>query len=125
MLHKAKGAEKFSYENFWDQFGKIGFGMSTSLILGCLWVLASTVTALLPMRRQMVPGVALLAAAPVLLWFIASEHGVWVFGLTLLAVLSLFRNPLIYFARRAMGLPVSLPAEFQSAEKSASPEVEK
>ena len=37
----------------------------------------------------------------------------WVFGLTLLAALSLFRNPLIYFARRAMGLPVSLPADMQ------------
>lgn len=91
--------------------------MSTSLILGCFWVLASTVTAMLPMRRQMIPGVALLLAAPVLLWFIASEHGLLVFGLTLLAALSLFRNPLIYFARRAMGLPVSLPAEMQSEPK--------
>ena len=87
--------------------------MSTSLILGCFWVLASTVTAMLPMRRQMVPGVALLLAAPVLLWFIAHQHGIWVFGLTLLAALSLFRNPLIYFARRAMGLPVNLPADMQ------------
>ena len=93
--------------------------MSTSLILGCLWVIASTITAMLPMRRQMVPGVALLLAAPVLLGFIASEHGVWVFGLTLLAALSLFRNPLIYFARRAMGKPVSLPAELQQKGKSA------
>jgi Protein of unknown function (DUF2484) len=87
--------------------------MSTSLILGCLWVVASTITAMLPMRRQMIPGVALLLAAPVLLWFIATEHGLLVFGLTLLAALSMFRNPLIYFARRAMGLPVSLPAEMQ------------
>ena len=91
--------------------------MSTSLILGCFWVLASTVTAMLPMRRQMVPGVALLLAAPVLLWFIADEHGFWVFVLTLLAVLSLFRNPLIYFARRAMGLPVSLPKDLQPKAK--------
>ena len=87
--------------------------MSTSLTLGCVWVLASAATAMLPMRRQMVPGVALLSAAPVLLWFIAAEHGVLVFGLTLLAALSLFRNPLIYLARRAMGLPVSLPSEMQ------------
>ena len=94
--------------------------MSTSLIMGCLWVLASTATAMLPMRRQMVPGVALLLAAPVLLWFIASEHGLLVFGLTSLAALSLFRNPLIYFARRAMGLPVSLPAEMQPDTKSTA-----
>lgn len=91
--------------------------MSTSLILGCLWVLASTATAMLPMRRQMVPGMALLIAAPVLLWFIAAEHGFLVFGLTLLAALSLFRNPVIYFARRAMGLPVSLPVELQPQAK--------
>ncbi len=87
--------------------------MSTSLVLGCFWVIASTVTAMLPMRLQMVPGLALLLAAPVLLWFIAHQHGFWVFALTLLAALSLFRNPLIYFARRAMGQPVSLPAELQ------------
>jgi hypothetical protein len=68
---------------------------------------------MLPMRRQMIPGVALLIAAPVLLWFIAAEHGFIVFGLTLLAALSLFRNPIIYFARRALGLPVSLPVEMQ------------
>lgn len=99
--------------------------MSTSLILGFLWVLASTATALLPMRRQMVPGVALLAAAPVLLWFIAREHGIFVFALTLLAALSLFRNPLIYFARRAMGLPVSLPKELQSDADAAGAEQDK
>ena len=87
--------------------------MSTSLILGCLWVIASTITAMLPMRRQMVPGIALLLAAPVLLWFIAYEHGLLVFALTLLAAVSLFRNPLIYFARRAMGMPVTLPKDLQ------------
>ena len=98
--------------------------MSTSLTLACFWVLASTVTAMLPMRRQMVPGLALLLAAPVLLWFIADQHGFWIFALTLLAVLSMFRNPLIYFARRAMGLPVSLPADLQPNDTPA-PEVTK
>lgn len=96
----------------------LGLNMSTSLILGCFWVLASAVTAMLPMRRQMIPGVALLAAAPVLLWFIAKDYGVWMFLITLLAAVSMFRNPLIYFVRRALGLPVSLPAEMQS--KAAS-----
>ncbi len=96
--------------------------MSTSLILGCFWVLASAVTAMLPMRRQMVPGISLLLAAPVLLWFIAQDYGIWVFALTLLAAVSMFRNPLIYFARRAMGLPVSLPAEMVQDRKSADDE---
>ncbi len=95
--------------------------MSISLILGFLWVLASTVTAMLPMRLQMVPGLALLLAAPILLWFIAQDYGIWVFLITLLAALSMFRNPLIYFARRAMGLPVSLPSEMQ---KRAEPQPE-
>jgi Protein of unknown function (DUF2484) len=95
--------------------------MSTSLILGFFWVLASTVTAMLPMRLQMVPGLALLLAAPVLLWFIAQDYGIWVFLITLLAALSMFRNPLIYFARRAMGLPVRLPLEMQ---KRAEPQAE-
>ena len=36
--------------------------MSAALILGCLWVLAAAVTAMLPMRRQYVPGVTLLIA---------------------------------------------------------------
>ena len=93
--------------------------MSTSLTLACFWVLASTVTAMLPMRRQMLPGLALLLAAPALLWFIADQHGFWIFALTLMAVLSMFRNPLIYFARRAMGLPVSLPADLQPNDRPA------
>lgn len=88
-----------------------GSDMATSLILGCLWVVASAITAFLPMRRQMVPGVALLLAAPVLMGFIAKDYGVWVLVPTLLAFASMFRNPLIYFARRAMGLPVNLPVE--------------
>ncbi len=87
--------------------------MTVSLILGCLWVLVATVTALLPMRRQYVPGIALLISAPVLLGFIARDYGIWVFLLTLAAALSMFRNPLIYFARRAMGKPVSLPEDIR------------
>lgn len=96
--------------------------MNTSLILGFLWVIASAITAFLPMRRQMVPGLGLLLAAPVLLWFIAQDFGVWVFLITLLAALSMFRNPLIYFARRALGLPVSLPKDLQPEAKSVAEE---
>ena len=96
--------------------------MTTSLTLGCFGVLAATITAMLPMRRQMWPGMALLLAAPALLWFIAHQHGFWIFALTLLAVLSMFRNPLIYFARRAMGLPVSIPAELQKKSPEVLPE---
>ncbi len=87
--------------------------MSTPLILGCVWVLVAAGTAMLPMRRQMVPGLALLIAAPVLLVWIGWLHGwVWLaFGL--FAFVSMFRNPLLYFARRALGRPAPLPKELE------------
>ena len=76
--------------------------MSVPLILGCIWVLAAAATAMLPMRRQMVPGLALLAATPVLLIWIGISHG-WLWAaLGLLAFLSMFRRPLSYLARKAM-----------------------
>lgn len=76
--------------------------MSSVLIAGCFWVIAASLTALLPMRRQMVPGLALLAATPVLLIWIGISHG-WLWAaLGLLAFLSMFRRPLSYFARKAM-----------------------
>lgn len=75
--------------------------MTGALIAGCLWALAATVTAMLPYRMQFPPGIALLTAAPVLLVWIGLAHGVWIAAVCLLAVLSLFRNPLIYFAKKA------------------------
>lgn len=68
--------------------------MTLSLFLGCLWVLLGAGTALLPMRRQMAPGLLLLASAPVLIVWIGAQVG-WVVGaLALLAFLSMFRRPL-------------------------------
>jgi Protein of unknown function (DUF2484) len=87
--------------------------MSTPLILGCFWVLASAVTAMLPMRRQMVPGIALLIAAPVLLVWIGWEHGWLWLALGLFAFVSMFRNPLLYFLRRALGRPAPVPKELE------------
>ncbi|MGL4319868.1 MAG: DUF2484 family protein [Paracoccaceae bacterium] len=87
--------------------------MTVPLIIGCLWVLAAAATALMPMKRQMVPGVALLIAAPLLLIWIGFVHGwVWV-ALGTFAFVSMFRNPLIYFAKCAMGKPVQLPPELR------------
>lgn len=77
--------------------------MSLILVLACLWVLAATLVAFLPMRLQYVPGSALLLAAPVLLVFIALEHGVGLTLFGLFAVLSLFRRPLLYYWRKAFG----------------------
>jgi hypothetical protein len=87
--------------------------MSLPLILGALWVIAASLTAMLPMRSQMLPGTTLLIAAPVLLIWIGTAHGwLWVvFGT--FAFLSMFRRPLLHLTRRAMGLPSEIPAELR------------
>ncbi len=85
--------------------------MSASLTLACLWALLATGVALLPMRRQMVPGLALLIAAPALLVWIGWQHGVWWMLGGLAAFVSMFRNPLIYLARKALGRPAPDPRE--------------
>ena len=87
--------------------------MSAPLILGALWVLASAITAMLPMRLQFPPGIMLLIAAPALLVWIGWEHGWLWLVVGLFAFASMFRNPLIYFARRALGRPAPLPKELQ------------
>lgn len=87
--------------------------MSPALIAGCLWVIASAITAMLPMRRQMVPGIALLLAAPVLIGWIGATHGWWWAAFGVFAFLSMFRNPLRYFIKRALGRPVDLPPELR------------
>lgn len=66
-------------------------------------MLAATATALLLMRAQMVPGLALLLAVPLVLIWIALTHG-WgwaVFGL--FALVSMFRRPLRHLAVTAFG----------------------
>lgn len=83
--------------------------MSLSVIVACLWVFAATVTALLPMRRQYVPGLSLLVAAPLILIWLGAEHGWWLAALGLAGFVSMFRNPLIYFWRRARGERPEIP----------------
>lgn len=79
--------------------------MSLALTLASVWVLASAITAMLPYRMQFPPGIALLILAVPLLIFIGLSHGfIWV-GLFVLAVASMFRNPLIFFAKRLTGRP--------------------
>lgn len=90
-----------------------GRGMNLSLILGGLWVIAATLVALLPMRLQMLPGLGLLLAAPVLLVWIGWEHGwTWaVFGL--FAFVSMFRHPLRYVLFKALGRPAPRQRELR------------
>lgn len=85
--------------------------MTPSLIAACFWVLAATVTAFLPMRRQYPPGIALLLLAPVLLIWIAAEHNIWIVLAATAGFVSMFRNPLIYLTKKALGRPVQRPEE--------------
>jgi len=75
----------------------------------CLWAVASTIVAMLPMRYQYVPVVALLMLAPALIaWVALSVH--WAaaaFGL--FALLSMYRNPLRYFLACARGQRPEIP----------------
>ena len=77
--------------------------MTLLIALAALWVLAATVVAMLPMRYQYVPGVALMLAAPVLIYLLGQEFG-WIAGVAAAAAfVSMFRNPLRYFWRKWTG----------------------
>ncbi len=68
--------------------------MTLSLILACVWVVAATVVAFLPMRMQYVPGLALLVGAVPLLVFVGVQHGFWIVAVVLAGMISMFRRPL-------------------------------
>lgn len=77
--------------------------MSPSLIAGALWAIAATIVALMPMRMQFPPGIVLLILAPFLVLWIGATHG-WIWAaLGLASFLSMFRRPLWYLARKAVG----------------------
>ena len=83
--------------------------MSQPLVLGCIWVVAAAITAMLPMRFQKFPGIPLLFAAPILLFWIGRVHGWLWLAIGLFAFLSMFRRPLVYLGRRALGIPAQDP----------------
>ena len=68
--------------------------MTLSLILASVWAILATALAFLPMRLQFAPGIVLLVLALPLLVFIGLQHGP--------GIVSMFRRPLAYFARRLM-----------------------
>lgn len=80
--------------------------MGYSMILAALWVLASTIVAMLPMRLQFPPGVLLFVSAPALIVFLGYDFG-WIVGLLALAAfVSMFRNPIRYYWRKWTGREV-------------------
>lgn len=77
--------------------------ISAAFLAACLWVIASTITALLPMRLQYAPGLTLLITAPFILLWIGAAHGPWIAALCTLAVISPMRHPLLFLARKVLG----------------------
>lgn len=74
--------------------------MSLSLVLSCLWAIAASIVAMLPMRRQFAPGIMLLICAPVLLIYLGYQHNPWVVLAASIAILSMFRRPLFFMSKR-------------------------
>lgn len=80
------------------------------LVVWCsLWVLASGVVAMLPMKRQYLPGVILLLAAPVLILLLGFRFGWVVALLASLAFVSMYRNPLRFLWARLCGKTPEIP----------------
>lgn len=80
------------------------------LVVWCsLWVLASAVVAMLPMKRQYLPGVILLLAAPVLILLLGLRFGWVVALLASLAFVSMYRNPLRFLWARLCGKTPEVP----------------
>lgn len=77
--------------------------MSLSVLLSIAWAFAATATAMLPMRRQFLPGLCLLIAAPFLIVFLGLQHGAFWSIVALAAFASMFRRPLIHLFQRAIG----------------------
>jgi len=81
----------------------------TLVWLAIAWVLASAATAMLPVRRQYVPALILLPAAPVLIIMAGMQYG-WVYSLLgFAAFISMFRNPLRYIVARLRGAHPEIP----------------
>lgn len=81
----------------------------TLLWISVLWVFASAGVAMLPMRQQYIPGVALLLLAPVLIVLIGIQVGWFMALLAIAAFVSMFRNPLVYLAAKLRGQNPPVP----------------
>ncbi|MGJ8556233.1 MAG: DUF2484 family protein [Sulfitobacter geojensis] len=81
----------------------------TLMLICILWVLASAGVAMLPMRQQYIPGIALLIAAPVLIFFIGQQVGWFMALLAIAAFVSMFRNPLKFIVAKLRGQNPQVP----------------
>lgn len=85
--------------------------MTPSLIAGALWVLAATLTAFLPIRKQIIPGTILgLGGLGLLIWIGAENGWIWT-ALGFLAFASLFRNGFKVIPMLLRGEKIEIPDE--------------
>lgn len=77
--------------------------MSAPIVLACLWVVAATVVAFLPLRLQVVFGFFLAVWALALVIWLSAAVSPWIGVAALAAFVSMFRKPLAYFAKRLLG----------------------
>ena len=69
----------------------------TAFIIGCLWIVAAQVIALLPSRdRHWRAAYVLIAVGLPILWFVYREQGPWVALLFLIGGMALLRWPVWY-----------------------------
>jgi hypothetical protein len=101
----------------WSTVGQeLAFALSkeefmTLLYLCILWVFASAICAMLPIRLQYVPAVILLIAALILIIMIGIQINPWVAIAAVVAFLSMFRNPLRFIWAKLRGQNPQLPPE--------------
>ncbi|SMO50993.1 DUF2484 family protein [Ruegeria faecimaris] len=77
--------------------------MAYSVLFAGLWVIASTIVAMLPMRLQFPPGIVLVIVAPALIVWLGYDFG-WFFSvLGFAAFASMFRNPIRHYWQRWTG----------------------
>jgi hypothetical protein len=89
-----------------------GEGRGVMLLWACiLWVFASAICAMLPIRHQYIPAVILLIAAPILIITIGVQISPWVAIAAVVAFLSMFRNPLRFIWAKLRGQNPHLPPE--------------
>ncbi|MCB2126255.1 MAG: DUF2484 family protein [Rhodobacteraceae bacterium] len=77
--------------------------MTAPIVAACLWVVAATAVAFLPMRFQRIVGLPLVASALLLIVWLSRAVSPWIGVAALAAFVSMFRKPLGYFAKRLLG----------------------
>lgn len=76
----------------------------SAVLVAAVWALAVNLVAMLPHNRlHFTLGGILLLCFPVVLWFIGQAFGGWAVFAIVLVGLSLYRLPLVYYVKKALG----------------------